>query len=144
MLLGIAFRRQDDEHAAAAEFEAALAVFEKLGAKLDEERAKELLGRLQARRTFVFTDIVNSTGLLGTLGDEKWRKLLARHDELLRERIVERGGEVIKQTGDGFFAAFENPKSAIEAACRDSAGARCRDRRARRQDRRAHGRGVPH
>jgi len=116
MLLGITFRRQDDEHAATAELEAALAVFEKLGAKLDEERAKELLGRLQARRTFVFTDIVNSTRLLETLGDEKWRKLLARHDELLRERIVERGGEVIKQTGDGFFAAFENPKAAIEAA----------------------------
>jgi len=116
MLLGIAFRRQDDEHAATAELEAARAVFEKLGAKLDEERAKELLGRLQARRTFVFTDIVNSTRLLETLGDEKWRKLLARHDELLRERIVERGGEVIKQTGDGFFAAFENPKAAIEAA----------------------------
>jgi class 3 adenylate cyclase len=116
MLLGITFRRQDDEHAATAELEAALAVFEKLGAKLDEERAKELLGRLQARRTFVFTDIVDSTRLLETLGDEKWRKLLARHDELLRERIVERGGEVIKQTGDGFFAAFENPKAAIEAA----------------------------
>jgi class 3 adenylate cyclase len=116
MLLGIAFRRQRDEHAATAELEAALATFERLGARLDEERAKELLGRLQARRTFVFTDIIDSTKLLETLGDEKWRKLLARHDELLRERIVESGGEVIKQTGDGFFAAFDNPKAAIEAA----------------------------
>ncbi|MDQ3876525.1 MAG: hypothetical protein M3322_13440 [Actinomycetota bacterium] len=116
MLLGIAFRRQGDEHAATAELEAALATFERLGAKLDEERAKELLGRLQARRTFLFTDIVDSTKLLETLGNEKWKKLLARHDELLRERIVESGGEVIKQTGDGFFAAFDNPKAAVEAA----------------------------
>jgi class 3 adenylate cyclase len=116
MLLGIAFRRQGDEHAATAELEAALSTFERLGATLDEERAKELLGRLEARRTFVFTDIVDSTKLLETLGDQKWKKLLARHDELLREQIAEQGGEVIKQTGDGFFAAFDNAKAAIEAA----------------------------
>jgi class 3 adenylate cyclase len=116
MLLGIAFRREGDEHAATSELEAALAVFERLGAKLDEERVKELLGRLEARRTFLFTDIVDSTKLLETLGDEKWKKLLRRHDTLIREQIVERGGEVIKQTGDGFFASFDNPKAAIEAA----------------------------
>jgi class 3 adenylate cyclase len=116
MLLGIAFRRQNDEHAASEELEAALTVFERLGAKLDEERAKELLGRLEARRTFVFTDIVDSTRLLETLGAEKWKRLLARHDELIRARIVENGGEVIKHTGDGFFASFDNPKAAIEAA----------------------------
>ena len=116
MLLGIAFRRRGDEHAATAELEAALATFERLGAKLDEERVKELLGRLVARRTFLFTDIVDSTRLLETLGDEKWKKLLARHDQLVRDRIVESGGEVIKQTGDGFFASFDNPKGAIEAA----------------------------
>jgi class 3 adenylate cyclase len=116
VLLGIAFRRQGDEHAGTAELEAALATFERLEARLDEQRVKELLGRQQARRTFVFTDIVGSTRLLETLGDEKWRRLLARHNELLRERIVENGGEVVQQTGDGFFAAFENPKAAVEAA----------------------------
>ena len=115
-LLGIAFRRGGDEHAATAELEAALATFERLGAKLDEDRVKELLGRLEARRTFLFTDIVDSTRLLETLGDEKWKKLLARHNQLVRERIVASGGEVIKQTGDGFFASFDNPKAAIEAA----------------------------
>ncbi len=116
MLLGIAFRRRGDEHAATGELEAALATFERLGARLDEERVKELLGRLVTRRTFLFTDIVDSTRLLETLGDEKWKKLLARHNQLVRERIVESGGEVIKQTGDGFFASFDNPKGAIEAA----------------------------
>jgi class 3 adenylate cyclase len=116
MLLGIAFRQQGDKHAAEVELEAALATFERLGARLDAERIKELLGRQQARRTFVFTDIVGSTKLVETLGDEKWKKLLARHNELLRDRIVECGGEVVQQTGDGFFAAFDNPKAAIEAA----------------------------
>lgn len=116
LLLGVAYRRRGDEHAATVELEAALATFERLGAKLDEERAKELLGRLAARRTFLFTDIVDSTKLLETLGDEKWRRLLARHDEVVRERILESGGEVVKKTGDGFFASFESPKGAVEAA----------------------------
>ena len=116
MLLGLAFRRQGNEDAATSELEAALATFARLGAKLDEESVNERLGRLQTRRTFVFTDIVDSTKLLETLGNEKWKRLLARHDELLRERIVDKGGEVVKRTGDGFFAAFDNPKAAVEAA----------------------------
>ncbi|HEX7255437.1 MAG TPA: hypothetical protein VF236_05860, partial [Gaiellaceae bacterium] len=116
LLLGVAFRRQGDEHAAATELEAALATFARIGARRDEERAKELLGREQTRRTFLFTDIVGSTRLLETLGNEKWRKLLARHNEVLRERIVESGGEVVQQTGDGFFAVFVGARAAIEAA----------------------------
>lgn len=116
MLLGVAYRRQSDEHAAAAELEAALGTFGRLGAKLDEERVKGLLGRVESRRTFLFTDIVDSTRLVATLGDERWRKLLARHDELVRQRILESGGEVIKHTGDGFFAAFDGPRPAVEAA----------------------------
>jgi class 3 adenylate cyclase len=116
MLLGIAFRRHGDEHGGKAELEGALAAFERLGARLDEARVKELLGKVETRRTFLFTDIVDSTKLLETLGDEKWRRLLARHDELVRERIVESGGEVVKKTGDGFFASFDNPKAAIDAA----------------------------
>ena len=116
MLLGTAYMRSGDEHAATVELEGALATFERLGARLDEARAKELLGRVEARRTFLFTDIVDSTRLLETLGQEKWKRLLARHNELVREQIAENGGEVVKQTGDGFFASFENPKAAIDAA----------------------------
>ena len=116
MLLGLGYRRHSDEPAARLELEAALSTFERLGAKLDEERVKELLGHLETRRTFLFSDIVDSTKLLETLGDAKWKKLLARHDELTREAIAAAGGEVIKSTGDGFFAAFDGPKSAIEAA----------------------------
>jgi class 3 adenylate cyclase len=115
-LLGVAYRRSGDEHAAEVELEGALATFERLGARPDEARTKELLGRLETRRTFLFTDIVDSTRLLDTLGDEKWRRLLARHDELVREAIAESGGEVVKQTGDGFFASFESGRAAVEAA----------------------------
>ena len=115
-MLATAFRRAGDEHAAVAELDAAHAAFERIGAKADAERAAELLGRRQARRTFLFTDIVGSTRLLETLGNEKWKKLLARHDELLEEQIANAGGEVVQQTGDGFFAVFATPKAALEAA----------------------------
>ena len=116
MVLGTAYTRSGDEHAGTVELEAALGTFERLGARLDEARVKELLGRVEARRTFLFTDIVDSTKLLDTLGDDKWKRLLARHNELIREAIAERGGEVVKQTGDGFFASFDNPRAALEAA----------------------------
>jgi class 3 adenylate cyclase len=116
LLLALAYRRQGDEDAAATELEAALATFTRIGARHDADRAKELLGREQTFRTFLFTDIVGSTRLLETLGNEKWKKLLARHNDVLREQIVERGGEVVQQTGDGFFAAFVSPRAAIEAA----------------------------
>jgi class 3 adenylate cyclase len=116
MLLGIALRQQGDEHGATLELQSALRTFERLGARLDEERVKELLGRVEARRTFLFTDIVGSTTLLENLGDERWRELLARHDELVRARISQSGGDVIKQTGDGFFASFGDPRAAIDAA----------------------------
>jgi class 3 adenylate cyclase len=114
--LGTAYQRNGDEHGSAVELEAALAAFERLGAVPEAARLEELLGRVETRRTFLFTDIVDSTRLLDTLGDEKWRRLLARHDELMREAIAESGGEVVKQTGDGFFASFESPKAAVEAA----------------------------
>lgn len=116
MLLGAALRRSGDEHGASVELEGALATFERLGAAPEAARIAEQLGRVAARRTFLFTDIVDSTRLLESLGDEKWRRLLARHDQLLREAIGERGGEVVKQTGDGMFAAFDTPRAALEAA----------------------------
>jgi class 3 adenylate cyclase len=116
MLLGIAYRGEGDEHSARDEIAAAKATFERLGAALDVQRAAELLGEAGTARTFVFTDIVDSTKLVEALGEEKWQKLLKWHDRLLRERIEAAGGEVIKQTGDGYFAAFGSSGAAIDAA----------------------------
>jgi class 3 adenylate cyclase len=116
MLLGLAYRGEGDEDGAKEELTIARATFERLGAVLDLQRAAELLGESSARRTFMFTDIVDSTRLVEVLGEEKWRKLLTWHDRTLRELIEEAGGEVIKQTGDGYFAAFQSPAAAVEAA----------------------------
>ena len=115
--LGMAYEHKGDRSRARTEYEAAKATFERLGAVLDVQRTMELLGEAAAtHRTFVFTDIVDSTKLLEALGQEKWKKLLDRHDALLTEAIRHQRGEVIKHTGDGFFAAFHAPASAVEAA----------------------------
>ena len=116
MLLGLAYRGEGDEDGAREELTAAKAAFERLGAVLDLQRAAELLGESPTRRTFMFTDIVGSTKLVEALGEEKWRKLLTWHDRRLRELIEDAGGEVIKHTGDGYFAAFQTPAAGIEAA----------------------------
>jgi class 3 adenylate cyclase len=116
MLLALAFRRIGEEEAARDELRAAKTAFEKLGAALAAERTAELLGERKLQRTFMFTDIVDSTKFVELLGEDKWRKLLNWHDKLLGELIEAKGGEVIKQTGDGYFAAFQSPAEALDAA----------------------------
>ena len=64
--LGNAYRRAGDEHGSTVELEGALATFERLGAEPEAARIKEQLGRVETRRTFLFTDIVDSTRLLDT------------------------------------------------------------------------------
>jgi class 3 adenylate cyclase len=118
LLLGLAYRGEEDEDGAREEFIAARSAFERLGAVLDLHRAAELLGDAATRKTFVFTDIVDSTKLLDVLGEDKWARLLAWHDRTLRELIEDADGEVIKHTGDGFFAAFETAAAAVDASAR--------------------------
>ena len=114
--LGLALRKVGDEDAAVEELTAARSTFKRLGAVLDAQRVSELLGEVPVTRTFMFTDIVDSTKLAEALGEAKWGKMLAWHDRTLRELLQAEGGEVIKQTGDGFFAAFDSPAAAVEAA----------------------------
>jgi class 3 adenylate cyclase len=117
--LGMAYEHKGDRKGAYGEYESAKTTFERLGAVLDAQRTMELLGETAAtHRTFVFTDIVDSTKLLDALGPEKWKKVLDRHDELLSTAIRQQGGDVIKHTGDGFFAAFDTAPAAVEAAVR--------------------------
>jgi class 3 adenylate cyclase len=63
----------------------------------------------------MFTDIVDSTRLAETLGDEAWERLRRWHDRTLRSATAEHGGEEVKETGDGFFFAFSDSDQAIEA-----------------------------
>ena len=123
--LGEAFRNEGDEDAARLELESAKAAFERLGALPDASHVGSLLGGDQGtaaragerqRRTFVFTDIVGSTPLVEALGDEAWEELIRWHDQTLRAIFNRYGGMEVKQTGDGFFVAFDDPAAAVEAA----------------------------
>jgi class 3 adenylate cyclase len=67
-------------------------------------------------RTFVFTDIVDSTRLVEVLGDEAWENLLRWHDRTLRAAFAQHHGEEVKHEGDGFFVAFHDADEAIGCA----------------------------
>jgi class 3 adenylate cyclase/pimeloyl-ACP methyl ester carboxylesterase len=66
--------------------------------------------------TVLFTDIVNST--LGAVekGDQTWRRLLDRHDQIARQIVEKHRGAFIKTTGDGFLATFDGPGRAVRCA----------------------------
>ena len=117
--LGLAARSDGDEEAAIWEFQAAAARYERLGALRDAERVAELLGRearKEVTKTFLFTDIVKSTDLLSTVEDRHWANVLRRHDDTLRAIFGDFGGQVVDHTGDGFFVAFDDVASAVQAA----------------------------
>jgi predicted ATPase/class 3 adenylate cyclase/Tfp pilus assembly protein PilF len=65
--------------------------------------------------TFLFTDIEGSTKLWEH-NALAMQAALARHDEILRGAIEERGGYVFKTVGDAFCAAFSTATDALEAA----------------------------
>jgi class 3 adenylate cyclase len=116
-----AFENDDD---ADLELSAALDEFRRLGARVDVETAERELrdaedrrsGPLTVRKTFMFTDIVGSTNLAEALGDQAWERLLRWHDDMLRGQVASGGGEIVNSTGDGFFAAFESARRAVDCA----------------------------
>jgi class 3 adenylate cyclase len=66
--------------------------------------------------TILFTDIVNSTQQLATLGDRTWRDRLLRHHDIVRAAIERFRGREIDAAGDGFLATFDGPARAIHCA----------------------------
>jgi class 3 adenylate cyclase len=67
-------------------------------------------------RTFMFTDICDSTALLSTIGDQAWRHLLEWHDRLVDQIVEHHHGEIMDRAGDGVFVAFEDPAEATRCA----------------------------
>ena len=65
--------------------------------------------------TFLFTDIEGSTQLWEQ-EPERMQIALARHDALVRASIACSGGKVVKMTGDGVYAAFDESVGALGAA----------------------------
>jgi class 3 adenylate cyclase len=114
-----------DPEAARRDLRAARSAFERLGARLDIARVDALLGEgatsparatQRMTRTFMFTDIVTSTDLVGLIGDDAWGDLLKWHDRELRSAFGSHRGEEVHPTGDGFFVAFERANEGLECA----------------------------
>ena len=84
------------------------------GLVAEAARMAPIMVRKRARRTFMFTDIVGSTGLVEMLGDEAWDDLLRWHDETLRSLFAAYGGEEVNRLGDGFFVAFDRAAAAVK------------------------------
>jgi class 3 adenylate cyclase len=69
-------------------------------------------------RTVLFTDVVNSTTLTQSLGDEAALAVLGVHDTIVRDALSDLGGREIKHTGDGIMASFISTAGAVRCAIR--------------------------
>lgn len=124
LVLSRALRSAGDEDGADLELRAARDDFARLGATPDLSTAESEMrlaterrgGTRQARRTFLFTDIVGSTKLAEALGNDAWEGLLRWHDETLSGLFTRNGGVIVNSTGDGFFVAFESTPAAVACA----------------------------
>jgi class 3 adenylate cyclase len=67
-------------------------------------------------RTILFTDVVNSTTLTQSLGDEAALALLGVHDTIVRDALSALGGREVKHTGDGIMASFVSTTAAVRCA----------------------------
>jgi class 3 adenylate cyclase len=67
-------------------------------------------------RTVLFTDIVDSTTLTQSLGDEAALAMLGVHDTIVRDALSALGGREVKHTGDGIMASFVSAAGAVRCA----------------------------
>lgn len=84
-----------------------------------ERFVSALTGQVTTERvltTILFTDIVASTETAARLGDAAWRELLGGHHALVRRELARFRGRELDTAGDGFFATFDGPARAVQAA----------------------------
>ena len=83
---------------------------------LAEGRQESAVASDRVLATVLFTDIVASTGTASTLGDDQWRRVLDRHDVVVRRQLERFRGREVNTVGDGFVAVFDAPGNAIRCA----------------------------
>jgi len=66
--------------------------------------------------TIVFTDIVDSTVMLGRLGDRAYLDTVRKHHEVIREAAAGHDGTVVETQGDGSMLAFSSARRAVACA----------------------------
>jgi len=90
------------------------------GVEVNEAGAALVPGATNERdpgiRTVLFTDIVDSTTLTQSLGDEAALAMLGVHDTIVRDALSALGGREVKHTGDGIMASFVSAAGAVRCA----------------------------
>lgn len=66
--------------------------------------------------TVLFTDIVESTEHVVSMGDAAWQRRLGEHDAIIRRELERRGGRLVDSAGDGVLATFDGPAAAVRCA----------------------------
>ena len=64
----------------------------------------------------LFVDVVDSTRVAAEVGDARWRELVAAFRGTVRRQLKRYSGHEVDTAGDGFFATFDDPASALRAA----------------------------
>lgn len=68
----------------------------------------------QGTVTIVFSDIESSTERNVELGDQVWFDVLGTHNRIVADRVIEYGGTIIKNQGDGFMLSFPGARKALD------------------------------
>jgi class 3 adenylate cyclase len=66
--------------------------------------------------TLLFSDVENSTALLGELGDQRYMELLQWHHGVVRNAVAQCEGHEVSYQGDGFMLAFASARRALRCA----------------------------
>ncbi len=74
------------------------------------------LGQTEGLASVMFTDVVASSVLANTLGDQVWSARINTHFTTLKKIIEANGGQFVKSLGDGTMSSFSSARSALSAA----------------------------
>jgi class 3 adenylate cyclase len=91
-----------------------------------DELAEFIGGRIDPDPTVeaavVFVDVVGSTDHAASMGDASWLQVLNDLDAFVQQQVSFRGGRVVKQTGDGHLAIFDEAVDALSTALMITSG----------------------
>ena len=83
---------------------------------LDDEESISVGPAAEGTMTLVFTDIVDSTHIAESVGDEAWAEIVADHQSMISEETAAHGGAVVKFLGDGSMLSFQSARAAVRTA----------------------------
>jgi len=83
---------------------------------LNMQKEQEILEAARKPLLIMLTDLKNSTVYYDRLGDVAAKSVIFKHNNILFPIIETHGGSVVKTTGDGILAIFENADKGVQAA----------------------------